>query len=780
MKKHIISDVKGHKRDKYICKRVACVFLSAVLSLGLGGCGKEKAQDIPELIEPVSTNEAYRPVTYGDIGRVVIKKGTIVPTDTCYFFEKAVDLDKIYVGIGDKVKKGDVLAEADTSSGGDAEGDDTGEGSDEESGVDAKKYSHNIKEKIFEQNQIELDWKIKACEEIGDEKGASDARVQKAVNAENNRYENELYNREMKKISDAEKEDKDKKNGGTLKAEKDGYVTYVKHFDGGEKNVGAGENVVVVSDYAQPYIELPGESYKKDTYSMYKNMYTVVNGKKYDIVEYTYSNQEIAMAQSMQSMPYSRFQLKDAKNIKDILTVGNSVSLYFSTSDAKNVLTVGKDSIYDENGQTFVYVKTETSQKERRNVETGASDANYVEVVSGLSEGELVYYASDAVMPSEYMEYKVALDSYTKTTGTEDFSVKDLESTSYTSPCDGRFVSLDVKKGDKVKKGDLLFVIDSGGGTAAVKDIELQIQDENQNYSDNLQEFDDQIIEFNKQIEHYQKTKATPTDAENTLYMAEQLMCQRNVAQFNKELVTYMHNIRINKLTAQKEKLNKNNDGTGKISVYAEQDGKVLSVEANTDVAVSEGQAVCSIGGNENNILALKISEGTLGINQTVTIVNKSNDKEKINGTIVGTSGDSARSYIQTDSDGNIHVTKCNGDGELLYYIKPDDDVVFSKAKYYKISYPTVSYENVVMIPNNMLYQEASKKNSAVYDYVWLIKGDEIVKQYVTLGEATKNDTIILTGLKEGDVIAKETGASKLQGPNAPGKNENNEEKAEE
>ena len=309
---------------------------------------------------------------------------------------------------------------------------------------------------------------------------------------------------------------------------------------------------MVVSDYDQPYIEITGETYKKSSYDMYKNMYTVIDGKQYDIEPFKYSNQEIAVAQSMSSLPYTRFQLKGVKNPEKLLKVGNTVSLYFSTSDAKHVLTVGNDSLYEENGQYFVYVKTE----------------------SGLKEGELVYYASDAVMPSDYSEYTVSLDSYTKTDKSTSFSVEDLNSVNYTAPCDGRFSELNVKKGSKVKKGDVLFVLDSGGGTAAVKDIDNQIEDENQSYNSEMKDYDDQMNELTKEITHYQKDKlATPTDAENTLYMAEQLVCQRNVISYNKDLRTYNHNQTLAKLNAQREKLNKNNDGSGKISVYADQDG---------------------------------------------------------------------------------------------------------------------------------------------------------------------------------------------------------------
>ena len=64
------------------------------------------------------------------------------------------------------------------------------------------------------------------------------------------------------------------------------------------------------------------------------------------------------------------------------------------------------------------------------------------------------------------------------------------------------------------------------------------------------------------------------------------------------------------------------------------------------------------------------------------------------------------------------------------------------------------------MIPTNMIYHETSKNNSSEYDYVWLLKDGEIVKQYITLGEANKTQTIILSGLSEGDVIAKESASA--------------------
>ena len=116
--------------------------MTAVFAMTMTGCGKEKSEKVPDLLEPVSTNEAYRPVTYGDIGRKVIKTGTIVPTDYCYYYETSATLSKVYVNVGDEVKKGTVLADVGdgTDSSDSSDGSDTssGDGSSGRTGLEDK------------------------------------------------------------------------------------------------------------------------------------------------------------------------------------------------------------------------------------------------------------------------------------------------------------------------------------------------------------------------------------------------------------------------------------------------------------------------------------------------------------------------------------------------------------------------------------------------------------------------------------------------------------------
>lgn len=60
-----------------------------------------------------------------------------------------------------------------------------------------------------------------------------------------------------------------------------------------------------------------------------------------------------------------------------------------------------------------------------------------------------------------------------------------------------------------------------------------------------------------------------------------------------------------------------------------------------------------------------------------------------------------------------------------------------------------------------------------------VIKDDEIIKQYVTLGEADKTKTVILSGLSEGDVIAKESGATSTGGSSSSSDGSDNSKSAQ-
>ncbi len=744
--------------QKLINKKMTLfISLLLVFAMCISGCGK-KQEDVPELLEPKITNSSYRPVSYGDIGKKVIKTAYVLPTNYCYFYNSSVEVTNIYVNIGQYVEAGTVLADANSEA-------IEEELSDIENDIANQRAIHDINQKIFKESQAELDWKIKACEEFGDKKGAEEYKIQKETEAENNRYDNLLFNYQIKKTQQKLDDKNDLSENGTLKADKSGYVTYIKNLsEGGE--VSGGENVVVISDANLPYIEITGEAVAKGAYDLFTNMYTMIDGKKYDIELFEYSNKEMATAQSMSSIPDVRFKLKE--NNDKLLKVGTTLSLYFTTSEIMNVLVIGNDSLYEENGQKFVYVKTDSNDKERRDIVAGESDLNYTQVIDGLKEGELVYYMSDSIMPANYVEYDITLSNLNVTGSTKNIEMEDRNLIVYKAPCEGYFTKFELEEGQEVKKGDLLFSIDSGGGSAAVKEIDMQIAAENSSYNSIIADYDSQIKSLSKQIKDWKsgklpKKKATPSDAgeENTLYMAEQLTCEKQIVTYNKQIAVLEHNATISSLNKQREKLNKNNDGSGIISVYAEQDGIVKKASVSTDVMIEEGSDVVSVGSDKDFIMSTNLYNsqnepgGKLMLNQTVTLVNNTDETDKISGRCIGLSY-SSRVFVNTDAEGNVHITKCAGDSVEKYYIEVEDETFYEHPKAYYIKYAKESLQNVIAIPANMIYHEKEKNSNREFDFVWKLVDGQLVKQYVTLGAEDQSQKTILTGLYEGDVIVKE------------------------
>ncbi len=810
---------KGFEKNKFKTRLVALAMASL---LGLSACG-EIVEEVPELLEPAVSTSSYRPVEIGDIGKNIIKMGSVVPTDYCYFYTASVTVSEIYVQVGDYVEEGEELALSSNDDNETRLAELTAE-------LEYKESVHTYTEKIYNQEQKEYEYKIKACKESGDISGASEYSTEKAVEAENHRYENLLYEYQINQIEAEIEELEALKENNTLVAEQSGYITYIKDISD-DTSAESLENIVIISDYDDPYIEITGEKLTTTGYSIYNIMYTVINGTRYELEEYSYTNKELAAAQNASSLPYVRFKLADGS--ANLLEVGNSVPLYFSTSTTSQVLIVANDSIYTEGDQSFVYVKSESSDKERRNIQVGSSDANYTEVISGLSEGELVYYDSDSVVPGNYTTYDVTLSDFSTSGSLEGdsqsaaYSVKDLDQITYTTTTSGYFAELDLAVGDEVKAGDLLFSINSGSGSAEILELESQITSEKESYNDTVADYNETISSLQSQISAYKKssssaslsasavtaalfTEETPSedtettteettteaattteeattevttettteeatteetttvddliideddDDENTLYMAEQLQCQVEIQKCYIQIAKLEYEQAVAELNEQLEKLQENNDGSGIISVYAEEDGIVQSLYiTDTSKSYDEGAAVVAIGNAIERIITLTATpddDTHIMVGQQITFVSAADTSETYKGTCIGTTGDTSRTYITTVDD-KVYITTCSS-GTDKVIIETDEDTVYDTPKAFVVRYAKVSLESIVVVPKNLIYTESDKSNGKEYNFVWRVVDGDLVKQYVTLGESSTSSYCILSGLSDGDIIAKES-----------------------
>ena len=93
-------------------KKYLSVFMTLVLILT--GCADPAAGGQPALREPVSRSSVCSPVGKGRIGATEVLPAVVVPTEYAHFYKSDMVLEKINVEVGDYVKKGELLASADT------------------------------------------------------------------------------------------------------------------------------------------------------------------------------------------------------------------------------------------------------------------------------------------------------------------------------------------------------------------------------------------------------------------------------------------------------------------------------------------------------------------------------------------------------------------------------------------------------------------------------------------------------------------------------------------
>lgn len=477
-------------------KQISSIFL--VLVLLLSGCaGKE---DIPELIAPVVNNQSYRPVGYGEVGKSEIKIADVVPEEYCHFAKNATTILEIEADVGDYVEAGDVLATMDVE--------------DFQLEVDRKNAEITLTQSIFQTGQKKCQQQIKlqklqkkVCEEKGDTKGAKECDTQIAVVEENMRYDELLYKHQVTMLQEEIAALKESIEEGTVRAGHSGYVTYVKDLSE-TAAVESMENIVIVSDYDDLHLELTEDlssTFYTAEMGRFNQSYTVIEGKQYEVEPYDYTNEEMIAIQSAGAYPKIHLEIKNA--VKG-LQPGDKIPVYFVSGGNKKSLKIGADSLYTEGDKYFVYVKN-GEKKEKREIQVGTINSTDVEVKDGLKEGEWVFYSSNAIMPEQYEEYTVGKQVYSPESGEVGLKSKTVYTKLYSYTCQepATVESLKFTVGDTVKKGDLICVLDTEGGSANIKEAENAINNLKIDYEKSKKSSDDQIAALDKQISSLKKKK---------------------------------------------------------------------------------------------------------------------------------------------------------------------------------------------------------------------------------------------------------------------------------
>lgn len=698
------------QREKYLAAILA-------VSLFLTSCGGAAGQSGPELQEPVSRNSTYQPVETGSIGQTEALMATVMPKEYAHFYKSDVIIEEIAVEVGAYVKKGDILARADTREARLQKEELEGE-------LAQEKKTFSLKEKISGE-------KLKEVREAG---GRS-VRKETALLKEDARYERQLYEQRVSDLGKAIKAEEKKISQGLLRARHAGYVTFRKNLAQGVAAT-SDENIIVVADRKDLYLEPAGQRVGDFKYKKYKVKYIYSNGKRYSVKEIPYRQSEMALAERTGQYPAVRLTCPAGAG----LSAGDTCLVYFRKKEEQKVLVVSNDCLHTQGEEYFVYVKNERGEEEKRIVTVGSKDDYRTEIRSGLKKGELVSYSSSAALPVNYNTQTVTWSDFEIRSKTGSCRSADASPYVQLAKKEGLIVKGAVSDGDKVKKGDLICVVDTGVTKASLTELSLQIQKEKDSFRETMKGLK---------------------------------------GKYEKELAEYTHNCTMKQLQKQYEEANEGNDGTGKVKIYAEYSGTVAACQIATGEQISVGTPLLVIQrNNKMRLLVFQIPPGSgkmselemrLGdmkkrlanTGETITFMLKG---KKYKGTCTGYAvyGESSvripdRRYMTTEG-GKSYFSSNQPSGFKYpgYYAELENEEVLKKlSDIPEVTYAWVSLKDVLTVPAEWVHEDNRAGEESSY-YVWRVAEGELVRQYVTLATELNDgtDQVIYSGLEAGDIIA--------------------------
>lgn len=731
----------------------------------IGGCGSKKTETIPDLEEPAASNASYQQVTYGNIGTTNVLLGTAVPKEYGQAYEANVTVTKILVEPGDTVEKGDVLAYADVD-----EASASRKAKQQELSHENTVYELNQKINQLQQDKLanqqkqqdtaenniqdaaenniqeEDDMQESATENNTKETEAEaeDITSQIAVLQENSRYDTKLHEYRVQKLNEEIAALDALIADGTLKANHSGEVVYTKSLTVNRK-AGAGENVAIVADTEDLAIELKDVTVQNYKYKDVSEKYMLQSGERVPVTEREYSTDELVLAKINNNYPNVLIEKPEGVELK----AGELYPIYFEEKKAEHVLLVGNDSLYQEDGETYVYVKAGDDTREKRKVTAGAADDHNTQITDGLAEGEAVYYETTERMPSDYTEYTVERSDFQVENHGLKLSRADKNARVYLAAKEGEIVKIAVEKDAEVKKGDLLYIINTGEGKAAITEAANAIETENTSYQKQQADYDAQLAEL-----------------ENGLDSASDY--DRQMITLQKEIAEADHNQTLQQLQAAYDTLSRGNDGTGKLSVYADADGQVSKITAWEGDTVEAGDEILKMKGEASDLLLVQMVSSksvtvyTDDIAEAGEPVSITSGDTTYTGTCVGFAAGSNNldeGCLYIDENG-AHYTfqTTSGYDTPAFYVRMNDEIVDDMGNGESVDFPYISMEDVIVLPAGMIYEEKDAMHPDKVSYfVWKIEGDHLVKQYVLLDDTlTGNGKVVLFGIESGDVLARE------------------------
>ena len=179
-------------------------------------------------------------------------------------------------------------------------------------------------------------------------------------------------------------------NGETIKAEFDGRVNALNAEEGDE--VAGGDVLAQVADFAHMKVAFRVDEYDISDVAVGQACTVTATATEREFESEVASIDYISSAGG--SVAY--YTAVAYVDVGEGIYPGMQVSVTIPQEEAENVVVLKMDALsFDETNSAYVWMYNDAGELEQVSVEVGVSNGNYVEIVSGLNEGDEVYVEAE-------------------------------------------------------------------------------------------------------------------------------------------------------------------------------------------------------------------------------------------------------------------------------------------------------------------------------------------------------------------------------------------------
>lgn len=361
-----------------ICMAVVVVFC---------GCGQAEKVEVPELVNAVGVDMDTAEVVKMDLSGTISFSAQVVPKIEELSFLSSGSIDTLKVSIGDKVKKGQLLATLAGSSGKEKELKNEIKNLESQNEDTNKQSRYDID--MLEENLKNLEKKYKKEKNDSQkkkmQKQITEAQYDVRIAEEKLKQQKELQQLELtqkrRDLAEAKKSSGNNKLVSTI----DGEV--ISTTGGSGYMVQGGNTAIQIANMKKPRL--------KSAYISASNLakavkcMALIDGKRYEIVaeEQELSRYDIEQGKHPEN---TWFDFVD-ENVN--AAVGKSAAVELYTDSVEDALVIPVNSLLGTGEEKYVYI-VEGDAKIKTSVTVGIKTDAYVQIVTGVKEGDVVYVES--------------------------------------------------------------------------------------------------------------------------------------------------------------------------------------------------------------------------------------------------------------------------------------------------------------------------------------------------------------------------------------------------